>query len=178
MRGLFVLYHALSMGHGGGHCRCKKRSSLLQCDSMVFAGFLCLILPFIISDIVWTFAWSGCMHWTALMVVLVNLCHGEQTKSGGCNALSVSGTLLIVFYSADMVLLFAFALNLSLHDGLYVEPDIFGMDWFCWSLGIAVFATFQLWTLLRMMQPVFVALFCCFRCKQVQRDRAMDTHCN
>ena len=170
-RGIFIAYHCFMMvAHFfSTETKCfKDRLILIRIDSFVFGViYLFLVCSLTIPDYIWIFALSGCLHFFAGIIVLVNMCIANPvTNNGGCNEFAVNGIMLFIFYAVEIILLLSFALDFAIHEDLIVEPKLIDMNWFFWAFGPIVFGSFQFWILLRAMHPVFVS--CC--CSKIQRD--------
>ena len=191
-RGAFIFYHCLLMAlhYISKDTKCiKDRLIFVRMDSfmwgLVYCGFICsltipdwfvsLVLYFFCLfhntestlNRIWVFALSGCVHFFSGIIALVNMCIAEPSSNlGGCNAFSINGTFMMIFYIVEIILLVSFLLDFSIHEDLVVKPNIIGMPFLFWAIGLIVFGTMNWWILLRSMHPTFAACLC----KKVQRD--------
>jgi len=170
-RGIFIFYHCLLMAvhYISKETKCvKDRLLFIRLDSfmwgLVYCGIICSLS---IPDWIWVFALSGCVHFFAGIIALVNMCiAAPNTNAGGCNPFTVTGVFLLLFYITEVILLLSFLLDFTIHEDIIITPNIIGMPFFFWAMGLIVFGTLNWWILLRAMHPAFTACLC----KKIQRD--------
>eukprot|EP01084_Bolivina_argentea_P007901 14816_1 len=168
MRGGFIFYSAVLMGlHYIQPMREYDRLTLIRIDSILFGLFIICVFGWVIPDIQWHFAFSAMMHdWMGVLLFVNAAIACQNVSQGGCTGYSITGTMLMVFYSIEMILIITFLLIQVLEEDFIVKPNIFNYSYLFWSFGVVVFGSMHLWIYLRMIHPAFVHC----TSKKIQKD--------